>query len=372
MYVPIINAALKDQVKQYINNRDTVYVRSGKMYEALIDLYINTGSNWARHTKDLLKKDGGMGFSERIVSFIRHYFSFNLLEDAENITQTTIRLIQEVLSDAALEGWSFDEIVNKLETPDFTATRARLIARTETVGAANAGSLLNAKATGLELNKIWITARDNRTREHHREANQTVIPIDEQFKVGDSLLGYPGDKNGSAAEVCNCRCAIAFIPVGDMPIKMEDVVLEHKRQIEPFMDMVNASVSNINDSINHQVKINSLNITKFTEGIRNIKFNIPVPVVNLEAPIVNLPAPIVNVEAPIIEVIEQKVDQSEVLNTVDQGVLAVVTVADKIIDGQEKIIELLKESIKPKPKRTWEFTNIIEGGRIVRSIAKEK
>ena len=212
MYTPKINKVLKNQVQQYITNRDLIYVRSGELYGVLIDLYKTTGTAWAYQTRGLLtKKAGGqMGFSERVVSIMQQIFGFELLNDAENITQTTIRLIQEVLTESALEGWSFDEIVKKLVSPDFTATRARLIARTETVNAANAGSLANLKYAGAQK-KIWIAARDNRTRPHHREVNQTVIGINELFKVGDSLMSHPGDKSGSASEVCNCRCAVAGV-----------------------------------------------------------------------------------------------------------------------------------------------------------------
>lgn len=211
MYAPRINKALRAQVQQYIDSKDTVYVRSGGLYIVLNDLYKTTGSAWAYQTRAVHKKAGGqMGFSDRIVSFMQQYFGFNLLNDAEGITQTTIRLIGEVLSEAALEGWSFDEIVRKLVAPDFTAIRARLIARTETVNAANAGSLINLREAGAKK-KIWISARDNRTRPHHVEVNQTVIGIDEKFKVGDSLMNHPGDKAGGADECCNCRCAVAGV-----------------------------------------------------------------------------------------------------------------------------------------------------------------
>lgn len=217
MYLPKINRALRAQVQQYIDNGNLMYVNSSQLYLVLLDLWKTTGSVWARHTrmdlrvkKSFDKPTGQMGFSERIVSFMQQYFSIDLLNDAENITQTTIRLIQEVLSDAALEGWSFDQIVAKLVSPDFTAKRARLIARTETVGAANAGSMINLRLAGA-TKKMWVAARDNRTREHHREVNQTVIGIDELFKVGDSYMQHPGDKSGSAAEVCNCRCAIVGV-----------------------------------------------------------------------------------------------------------------------------------------------------------------
>lgn len=211
-YTPIINKVLKNQVKEFIEKKDLIYVRSNELYYVLIDLYKKTGSAWAYNTRGLLnKKDGGqMGFSERVVSIMQQIYGFRLLEDAENITQTTIRLIQEVLSDAALNGWSFDEVVNKLVSSEFTATRARLIARTETVNAANAGSLANLKLAGA-TKKIWISARDNRTRPHHVQVNQTIINIDDLFKVGNSYMSHPGDKAGGASEVCNCRCAIAGI-----------------------------------------------------------------------------------------------------------------------------------------------------------------
>lgn len=212
MYTPRINTVLKKQVQQYITSKDLIYVRSTELYALLIDLYKTTGAAWAYQTRGLLNKKGGgqMGFSERVISIMRQIFEFELLETAENITQTTIRLIQEVLTDAALEGWSFDEIVKKLVSPEMTAQRARLIARTETVNASNAGSMANLKAAGA-TKKIWIAARDNRTRDHHRDVNQTVISIDELFKVGDSYMMHPGSKEGSAEEVCNCRCAVAGV-----------------------------------------------------------------------------------------------------------------------------------------------------------------
>ena len=214
IYTPKINKVLKAQVQKYIETKDTIYIRSSELYGLLKELHTNVGVAWAWKTRSQMKKDGGqMGFSERIVSFMRRYFYGGLLNDAENITQTTIRTIQEVLSEAALTGWSFDEIVKRIVSPDFTAIRAKLIARTETVAAANGGSMANATATGLPLNKIWIAAKDSRTRLHHREINQTVVAKEAKFIVGGMPMDYPGDKAGGAAECCNCRCTVAFIPI---------------------------------------------------------------------------------------------------------------------------------------------------------------
>jgi len=199
MYTARINKALKAQVQQYISTQNLMDVNSADLYLLLLDLYKTTGAAWAYSTrKPFVTKAGGqMGFSERVVSIMRQIFEIELWNVADDITTTTKRLIQEVLSDAALEGWSFDEIVKKLVSPDFTAKRARLIARTETVNAANAGSMANLKAAGA-TKKIWIASRDKRTREPHKEVNQTVIGIYELFYVVDSYMGHPGSKEGNA------------------------------------------------------------------------------------------------------------------------------------------------------------------------------
>jgi hypothetical protein len=52
--------------------------------------------------------------------------------------------------------------------------------------------------------KVWQTCEDDRVRPTHVECgDQGAIPLDKPFSNG---LMYPGDPNGGAEEVCNCRC----------------------------------------------------------------------------------------------------------------------------------------------------------------------
>ena len=214
IYIPRINKILKEQVQEFIRTKDTIYIRSTQLHGELFKLHVAVGTLWAKHTRSMLvKSDGRIGFSERIFQLMRQYFFNELLEIAEDITQTTIRLIQEVLTNGAKNGASFDDMVDELEKADFTRKRARLIARTETVGASNQANYINAVESGRPMNKIWIAARDSRTRPDHAQVNQTVIPLHQKFIVGDSEMLYPGDKAGTAKEVCNCRCALGFIPI---------------------------------------------------------------------------------------------------------------------------------------------------------------
>ena len=60
-----------------------------------------------------------------------------------------------------------------------------------------------AKAKGADVVKQWDAALDGRTRDSHRHVDGEIKELDEKFSNG---LMFPGDPNGAAAEVVNCRC----------------------------------------------------------------------------------------------------------------------------------------------------------------------
>jgi hypothetical protein len=69
-----------------------------------------------------------------------------------------------------------------------------------------------ASAAGDRLveTKTWITAGDAAVRASHREAAGQVVPVDQSFQVGSSMLSFPGDPGGALAEVLNCRCVALY------------------------------------------------------------------------------------------------------------------------------------------------------------------
>jgi uncharacterized protein with gpF-like domain len=216
IYTPQVNKALQQQHEQYIDNGTLMAVNSAPIYKVLHSLYIDSAYIWAhRATANLRKERLTMGFSERIIELMKNYFGIDLLNLAEDITQTTKDVIQAVLSDAAEQGFGFDEIVRRLRSTELTSKRARLIARTETVASANAASNVAAQDSGLIMDKIWISAKDRRTRLHHREVDEHIVAMHDTFTVGFTQMKFPGDKAGGAEECCNCRCTHAFIPRRD-------------------------------------------------------------------------------------------------------------------------------------------------------------
>jgi len=91
-------------------------------------------------------------------------------------------------------------------------SRAMRIARTEIHTASNVGSTESARATGLDLDKEWASTHDKRTRPAHEEADGQVVDQNDTFLVGDERLRFPGDPEGSAANIINCRCVLLWRP----------------------------------------------------------------------------------------------------------------------------------------------------------------
>lgn len=93
---------------------------------------------------------------------------------------------------------------------NFSKSRAKTIATTEVAGVSNYGSVMGAIDAGYKKKK-WIPHFDEKTRPSHF-AMWRHKPIDllKYFSVGSSKMQYPGDINGEAKEVINCRCILKF------------------------------------------------------------------------------------------------------------------------------------------------------------------
>lgn len=113
--------------------------------------------------------------------------------------------VQEVLTSTGTEYWP---------------SRARTVARTETMGAVNAGVFRGAELDAAERGdlapmKVWISTEDQRTRPTHVAADKQRTLLRQPFRVGTAQLLYPGDPTGPAAEVINCRCTILPVVLGE-------------------------------------------------------------------------------------------------------------------------------------------------------------
>lgn len=92
--------------------------------------------------------------------------------------------------------------------------RAKVIARTETNRAWNAGVLAAAQyyepPSGPGWVKVWNTDMDGHERPAHKKANGQVRALTDTFTVGGEDLRFPGDPAGAPWNVIGCRCAMTI------------------------------------------------------------------------------------------------------------------------------------------------------------------
>lgn len=228
-YTPVIYKALKAQLQHFADNRNIDLVPMEPIATAIKSLYVDSGRLWAHQsylnvmsqakqksfTKLQTKARMPIGFNEDFVNSILQYFQLRLLNEAViPITETTKDWIRQQLSNGILQGLSIDEIVDNMLQSAITKTRAERIARTEIMKAANLAADIGAEKTGLLLEDIWISVRDNRTRRDHRNADGQTVQHGQPFVIGDEryLMMRPGDgksqdgRKVKASEICNCRC----------------------------------------------------------------------------------------------------------------------------------------------------------------------
>lgn len=121
----------------------------------------------------------------------------------ESIPKLAAR-VDEVLSTTATERWP---------------NRAVTVARTEAIGALNAGRtdafIIFDEESDEELERVWLATSDTRTRPNHREADGQRVPVDQPFTVGGFPLMFPGDPTGPPQERINCRCSTLLVEVGE-------------------------------------------------------------------------------------------------------------------------------------------------------------
>jgi uncharacterized protein with gpF-like domain len=107
-----------------------------------------------------------------------------------------------------------DEVLTTTGT-EIWSGRAVTVARTETIGALNAGRqdafTAVADELGGEFEQQWLATIDARTRPEHSAADGQRVPIGEPFIVGGEPLMGPGDPTGSAENVINCRCTTLLL-----------------------------------------------------------------------------------------------------------------------------------------------------------------
>jgi len=208
-----------------------------KLKQYIRKLHNDAGITMAKYNYDKIRKSAGIKDSmtpeQRWAAVIKLFLEQGLTNLVNGITSTTKETIRKVLIQGMQEGWSIMQMMKEIEKSGINIYRAELIARTETTRAANQGAMLGAISTGLQTMKEWIAITDDRTRRiprndyDHLHMDGKTTPIDQPFTVPGlksiDIMEFPGDPNGSAGNVCNCRCTVGFEVVRDSNGKPVDI-----------------------------------------------------------------------------------------------------------------------------------------------------
>lgn len=124
------------------------------------------------------------------------------------------RKLSSAVIQSVLLGESVPKLARRLQSvadmDQRAATRAARTAFTAAESAGRAQGYQRAADMGIPVKVMWIATHDSRTRQSHRDVDGEVIEVGGTFSNG---LRYPGDPEGPAAEVYNCRCTTGVAEV---------------------------------------------------------------------------------------------------------------------------------------------------------------
>ena len=129
------------------------------------------------------------------------------------IAQTSANKMKGLIEKGLLDGDSVDEIARSIEqSSTFGIKRSRIIARTESTKAINLASdqaYNTAQADGINIQKQWLSSRDDLVRDTHMELDGQTVGVNEMFVVpSNGNRGSSPSNFGIPSEDINCRCTV--------------------------------------------------------------------------------------------------------------------------------------------------------------------
>ena len=135
------------------------------------------------------------------------YIASKVLQIQDVVERMDTQLMKTILREGVEQGKPIDDVADTIrEYFNGIGGRARVIAQTEILGAANQGRMDALHEAGI-TKKEWISSQDELVRETHR-INGEVVGLNALFSNG---LERPGDPNGNPEDTINCRCTLGGI-----------------------------------------------------------------------------------------------------------------------------------------------------------------
>ena len=203
------------------------HVSKEKIFDSYTKVYSEVGIKHGKRVgvqinKQIKQKNFSVdGF---LNEFQRTLINFLVNNEGSRITtvrQSYIQFLTQIMTKGIADGKTISMIATDMtkliKSRNFYRWQSLRIARTETTAASNYAATVSSSVSGVLMDKVWISALDARTRQppdskfDHYNMNQIRVPLDKPFNVSGQNLMFPGDPNGSAGNVINCRCSVAQV-----------------------------------------------------------------------------------------------------------------------------------------------------------------
>lgn len=189
-----INDGLKQAAKKDI--RATVDVEAilfepnqerDKWIERLTPVYSNTiEAHGSQFYEDLLLQ----GQFDKANPIVAQELASRVYRFSDEQVKSATEMIREQLAEGSLSGESIYQLMTRIgkEYDALKGYKAERVARTETIHAANFGTVQGYKQSGIVKGKRWFTANDERTCPFCFSMNDKVVELDTSYwELGDTI-----------------------------------------------------------------------------------------------------------------------------------------------------------------------------------------
>lgn len=163
------------------------------------------------------QKDSESAFDAAMKEWIEQHVGERITGIMGTSRDRILKAIRDAQAEGYDEGTGTQDLADKIqeavaeEYSSFSQSRSITIARTEIGTASNYALVEAAKSTGIpNMQKEWVAAKDDRTREDHAAVDGMIVAIDEDFDVGGYKMSQPMDPDAPPSETINCRCVPIF------------------------------------------------------------------------------------------------------------------------------------------------------------------
>ena len=139
----------------------------------------------------------------------------------ENNKDAVRKAIRSDITQGLLQGEAYTDTAKRVQKSlEQNLNNAERIARTEAHRAreiAAMDSMEHAQKMGIQMQKQWVSAIDQRTRDTHAAMDGQRVDVDENFISPEGATGPAPGEMGAASEDINCRCTSIAIIEGYEP-----------------------------------------------------------------------------------------------------------------------------------------------------------